>query len=101
ERAAVRRADRRVAADADAGALSQAEARELVNRLVGERAALRDDADAAFLADVSRNDARLGLARRDEPRAVRADETRLRPLFQERHRPHHVERRDPLGDADG
>ena len=57
-------ADQRIAADADARRLAQAELRQLMDRLVGERAALRHDADAAFLADVARDDAGLGLARR-------------------------------------
>ena len=47
-------ADQRIAADADAGRLAEPELRELVDRLVGQRAALRDDADAPFLADVAR-----------------------------------------------
>ena len=42
-------ADERVAADADARRLAEAELRELVDRLVGQRAALRHDADAARL----------------------------------------------------
>ena len=58
------RADQRVAADADAGRLAHALPRQLVDRLVGQRAALRDDADAAFLADVAGDDAGLRLARR-------------------------------------
>ena len=47
--------------------LAHAEPRELVDRFVGQRAALRDDADAPFLADVAGDDAGLRLARRDEP----------------------------------
>ena len=78
QRVDVRRADQRIAADADAGRLAQAEPRELVDRLVGERAALRDDADAPFLADVARDDAGLRLARRDEAGTVRADQPRRR-----------------------
>ena len=100
QRVDVRRADQRIAADADAGRLAQPEPRELVDRLVGQRAALRHDADAAFLADVPGNDAGLGLARRDDARAVRADEARRRPRLEERHRAHHVERRNAFGDAD-
>ena len=57
------RADHRIAADADAGGLSQAEARELCDRFVGQRAAARHDADAAGFADVARHDADLALAR--------------------------------------
>ena len=80
--------------------LPHAEPRQLVDRFVGERAALRHDADAAFLADVAGDDAGLGLARRDEAGAIRADEPRRRALLEERHRAHHVERRNALGDAD-
>jgi hypothetical protein len=49
EREAVdeRRADDRVAADADAGRLAEAEAGELVHDLVGQRAASGDHADGA------------------------------------------------------
>ena len=74
-----RRADQRIAADADAGRLAQPEPGQLVNRFVGQRAALRHDADAAFLADVAGDDAGLRLARRDEARTVRADQPHLRP----------------------
>ena len=56
-------ADQRIPADPDARRLAQADPGELMNGLVGEGAALRDDADAAFLADVARDDAGLGLAR--------------------------------------
>ena len=52
---------------------------QLVDRLVGERAALRDDADAPFLADVAGDDAGLRLAGRDEAGAVRADQPRRGP----------------------
>ena len=47
-------ADDRVAADADAGRLADAELRELVHGLVGERAAARDDADACPACGCSR-----------------------------------------------
>ena len=66
-------ADQRIAADADAGRLPHALLRQLVDRFVGQRAALRHDADAAFAADVARDDARLALSGRDDARAVRAD----------------------------
>ena len=73
---------------------------ELMDGLVGQRSALRHDTDTAFLADVAGNDARLRLAGRDQPRTVRSDEPRLRASH-DRQRPHHVERRDALGDAHG
>ena len=78
----------------------EAAPRQLVDRFVGQRAALRDDADAAFLADVRGNDAGFALARRDDPRAVRADQPRVRMVLQERHRLEHVHDRNALGDAD-
>ncbi len=56
-----------VAADADARRLTEAELSELVNRLVGQRAAARDDADRALLVDVAGHDADLALVRRDDP----------------------------------
>ena len=89
------RADQRIAADADAGRLAHPLPRELVNRLVGQRAALRDDADAAFLADVPGDDAGLGLAGGDDAGAVRPDEPR-RLALHEGHRLQHVDRRECL-----
>ena len=53
ERVDEARADQRVAADADAGRLPHPLLGQLVNGLVGERAALRHDPDAALLADVA------------------------------------------------
>src|SRR4029079_4427563 len=63
-----------VAADADAGRLADPERRELADRLVGERAGARQDADRALLVDVARHDADLALAGGDDAGAVRADE---------------------------
>jgi hypothetical protein len=48
------RADDRISADPDARGLSDAAPRELVDRLVGERPAARDDPDVAFLVDGAR-----------------------------------------------
>ena len=79
QRLALRRADDRVAADADACRLADAEARQLVDRLVDERAGARDDADVARAEHVARHDADAALAGRDHARAVRADEDRLLP----------------------
>ncbi len=89
----------RVAADADAGALAEAEARGLEHRLVGQRAGARHDADPAGLVDEARHDADLGLARRDYARAVRADEARVVALEGLADTDHVVDR-DALGDAD-
>ena len=93
------RADQRIAADADAGGLPEPEPGQLVDRLVGQRAALRDDADPPFAADVAGNDAGLGAPRRDEPGTVRPDEPAV-PLPDERQRPYHVQGGNPFGDAD-
>src|ERR1700674_3307583 len=81
----------RIAADADGGGLE--------HRLVGERARARHDADLAALVDVAGHDADLAFARRDHPRAVGADEPRLR-AYERALDLHHVEHRDALGDAD-
>src|SRR5476651_2386127 len=67
----------RVAADADAGRLAEADSRGLGHGFIGERARARDDADLAALVDVARHDADLALARRDHARAVRPDQARL------------------------
>ena len=56
-------ADDRIAADADAGRLADAERGQLPHRLVGQRARAGNDADAARLVDVRRHDADLALAR--------------------------------------
>src|SRR5436190_3883770 len=53
----MRRADQRVAANSEASALPHPAARELMDCLVGERSALRNDADSALAADVRRDDA--------------------------------------------
>ena len=58
-----RRADDRVAAEADARRLAEAEVRELPDGFVGERAAAAHDADRALLVDVAGHDADLALAR--------------------------------------
>jgi hypothetical protein len=68
------RAVDRVAADADAGALAQPGVGDLVDGLIGERAAAADDADAARRVDVAGHDADLALAGRDDAGAVGADQ---------------------------
>src|SRR6056297_3212154 len=92
------RADDRIAADADTGALTQPTARELVDDLVGERAAAADHAHLALAADVTRQDTDLRLARADQAGAVRADQTRA-TLLDEGVGGHHVVHRKALGDA--
>jgi hypothetical protein len=56
--------DQRIAADPDAGRLSQSQRRQLMNGFVSQCPALRDDAHAARFADMAGNDAGLGLSRR-------------------------------------
>ena len=91
----------RVAADADAGALADPQARELPDPLVGERARAADDADPARLVDIARHDPDLALAGRDDARAVRADQPDLGMMgLQVRHGAGHVEDGNPLGDRD-
>src|SRR5689334_394214 len=88
----------RIAADADRGGLAEVFARGLEDRLVGERAGARHDADRAGLEDVARHDADLAFARRHHARAVRPDQPRLRAR-QRALDLDHVGDRDALGDA--
>src|SRR5438105_9427127 len=94
-----RRTDERIAANADARRLPHAQLRELMNRLIGERAALRDDADAAFAADLPGDDAGLGLAWGDGAWTIRPYEARAGSILQKGQRAHHVERGNAFGDA--
>ena len=64
----------RVAADADAGRLTEAGTGGLEHRLVGQGAGAADDAGGATLVDVTRHDADLALARGDDAGAVGADQ---------------------------
>src|SRR5215475_10715292 len=63
----------RIAADADAGALAEPDARRLEDRLIGEGARARHDPDPALLVDEAGHDADLALVRGDDPRAVGSD----------------------------
>ena len=93
-------ADERIAADPDAGRLAQPIPRELVDRLVGERTALRHDPDTPLPADVPRDDARLCLAGRNQSRAIGSDHPRPAATNRREHA-HHVEHGNSFGDADG
>src|SRR5207248_3008028 len=73
---ALRRADDRVAADADTRGLADAAARELVHGFIDERPAAGHDADATHREDVAGHNADAALAGGDDARAVRADEPR-------------------------
>ena len=70
-----RSADDRIAAEADAGALAEAEVRELPDGFVGERAAAAHDADGALLMDVAGHDADFAFFGRDDAGAVGADQS--------------------------
>src|SRR5271157_273373 len=67
------RAVDRVAADAHAGALADAQTGKLPDRLIRERAGTADNAHPARLVDIAGHDADLALTRCDDARAVRAD----------------------------
>src|SRR6202171_3777321 len=88
----------RVPADADAGALAEPDVGGLEYGLVGERARARHDADAALLVNEARHDADLAFLRRDDARAVGADQARS-GAGQHRLHAHHVIHRDAFGDA--
>src|SRR6202140_3988485 len=88
----------RVTADADAGALAEPDVGGLEYGLVGERARARHDADAALLVNEARHDADLAFLRRDDARAVGADQARS-GAGQHRLHAHHVIHRDAFGDA--
>jgi hypothetical protein len=92
-------ADERVAADPDTRRLAQAVTGQLVNRLVGQGAALGDDTDASFLADVAGDDSGFGLARGNQSRTVRADYASPAAADRGKH-PHHVENGNSFGNAD-
>jgi hypothetical protein len=67
-------ADDRVAADPNAGALSDPAIGELSDGLVDERSRAGDDADVPLLEDVTGHDADARLARRDDAGTVRSDD---------------------------
>src|SRR6202008_2904325 len=72
--------DHRIAAYADRSRLTQTEISQLVNRFVGKSPAARNNADSSFGVNVSRHDADLTFAWRDDPRAGRSAETRIPAL---------------------
>src|SRR4029077_2478970 len=65
------RADDRIAANADACGLSDAELGELVHGFVSQRAAAADDADVTLLVNRTRHDSHLAEARRNNSGAIR------------------------------
>src|SRR5438876_9137961 len=88
----------RIAADADAGALAEADVGGLEDGLVGERPRARHDADRALLVNKARHDADLAFLGGDDARTVGADQARGAAREHRLH-PHHVVHRDSLGDA--
>ena len=92
-------ADDRIAADADRRRLANAAHRQLVDRLVGQRARAGDDADPAGQKNSGRHNADLALAGRDDAGAVRPDQARVAALH-EAPRLDHVARGNAFGDAD-
>src|SRR6202022_4401599 len=74
-----------IAADPDRGGLSHAELRDLVHRLVRQRARAAHDPDATLLVDMPGHDPDLALAGRDDSGTVGADETRRAALHRALH----------------
>ena len=89
----------RIAADADAGRLAVAARSQLPHCFVGQRSRPRDYTDAARLVNVTRHDADLALARRDDSRTIRSDQSRALAAHLRFHT-HHVHHRNSFGDAD-
>src|SRR5215204_4649084 len=88
----------RVAADPDGAALPDLPLGELVDDLVGERAAAAYDADVAWHEDVTRHYGDVSLLRREDTGTVRSDKGRvLGPQVVTD--PHHVVDGDTLRDA--
>src|SRR6266478_2439972 len=91
-------ANNRVASDANAGGLPDAQASELVDRLVGQCAAAADHANVSLFVDAARHNANFAFARRNDARTIRSDEARLFCVHRERHS-NHVKNRNAFGDA--
>src|SRR5438552_1594814 len=96
----------RIAANADAGALADAPAGELPDRLVSERAAAGDDTHVSLFVNVTGRNADaaaaagvLAFARGHDAGAIRTNEPCLAPLHGALHLDH-VIHRNAFGDAD-
>src|SRR6266700_1136935 len=87
-----------VAADSDAGGLANAEARQLIDGFVSERAAAADHANVSLLVNAAGHDADFALARRNDAGAVRANEACFIEVHNRGHA-NHVDDGDALGDA--
>src|SRR4051794_15273932 len=94
-----RRAHDRVPADPDDGGVAEPALGQLVADLIGQRARPRDDPDVALGEEVGGDDSHVGLARRQDPRAVGADQPG-RAAAQVGMDAQHVVRGDAFGDRD-
>ena len=92
-------ANNRIAADANDGALAQAQTGQRIHRFIREGAGFRDNSDWAGHSDCARNNPNFGFARREQARTVWPDQARTFHLdiFIGRH---HIQRRNAFGDAD-
>src|ERR1051326_337569 len=102
----VRRAVHRIAANADAGGLTDASTRELSDGFVGQGAAARDNTNLSFFVDVARSDADaaaavriFSFARCNDAWAVGTDEARLFVLHGSLDFDHVIDR-NAFGDTD-
>src|SRR6267143_1680577 len=89
----------RVAADADAARLAEADFHQLPDRFISQRPGARHDPHRPLPVDVARHDADLDLVGRDHAGAVRPDEQRS-PALHAVLGADHVAHRDAFGDAD-
>src|SRR5579872_404720 len=87
-----------ITADTDAARLAQPGRGGLRHRLIGQGPGTRDDADMALGVDMAGHDADLALLRRDDARAIGADEPGLGTGQGPLHR-HHIEDGDTLGNT--
>jgi hypothetical protein len=88
----------RIAADTDTGRLADAPRSQLPHRLVCERTRARNHTDSAGFVNVTRHDADLASAGRNDPRTIRSNQPRFLSAHQRFHT-HHVHHRNPLRDA--
>src|SRR5262249_8218996 len=99
DRVEERSADDRVAADTYACGLADAEASELIHGFIRPSAAAADAADVDLFVNAARHDADFAFARRNDARAIGADQARLL-LIHNRGDADHIDHRYAFGDAD-
>jgi hypothetical protein len=68
----------RIAADAETRRLAESSLRKLVNDLICQGSAARNQADPSGRTDFPGNDSEVGLLRRDQARAIRTHQNRRR-----------------------